>query len=231
MPAYNEERRILRTLEEIMKYLGGQPYTFEVLVVDDGSIDRTTDVVREFSREHPSVNLMTNPHRGKGYAVKMGMLAANGEYRFICDADLAMPIEQIARFLPPQLNDFDVAIGSREAPGARRFREPTYRHMMGRVFNLLVRLAAVPGCRDTQCGFKCFHRQAALTLFALQTMDGFAFDVEIIFLARERGMRIVEVPIDWYHNTESRVRPTQDTVAMFLEAVSIRWNCWRGRYR
>lgn len=231
IPAYNEERRIILTLERIVKYLGAQTYAAEVLIVDDGSTDRTTAVVREFSRNHPQVRVITNPHRGKGYAVKTGMLAASGEYRFPCDADLAMPIEQIARFLPPQLTDFDLAIGSREAPGSRRFHEPAYRHIMGHVFNSIVRLVAVSGFKDTQCGFKCFTKEAATTLFPLQTLDGFAFDVEILFLAKKRRLRIAEVPIDWYHNTESRVRPARDTVNMFRDALSVRWNYWRGRYR
>ncbi|MBI2906569.1 MAG: glycosyltransferase family 2 protein [Chloroflexi bacterium] len=230
IPAYNEERRILLTLQEVVKHLSMQAYAAEVLVVDDGSADRTAALVRACAQDHPTVRLISNPHRGKGYAVKTGMLAAGGDFRFLCDADLAMTIEQVARFLPPQLVGFDVAIGSREAPGARRFNEPAYRHFMGHVFNLIVRLVAVPGLKDTQCGFKMFTRQAAVSLFSSQIMDGFAFDVEILFLARKRGFRIVEVAIDWHHSTDSRVRPAQDTFNMFRDALAVRWNDWRGRY-
>ena len=137
------------------------------------------------------------------------MLAAQGEYRFICDADLAMPIEEIAKFLPPTQpgGSFDIAIASRELPGAVRYGEPVYRHIMGRVFNWLVRLLAVPGIQDTQCGFKMFTKEAAQTLFPLQRIDGWGFDVEVLYIARRRGMRLTEAPINWYYQRDSRVRP------------------------
>jgi len=207
-----------------------QDYDAEVIVVDDGSQDDTAGVVQRFSVAYPYIRLIRNEHRGKGHAVKTGMLAARGEHLFQCDADLSMPIEELSRFLPPVLTDYDVAIGSREVPGARRYGEPAYRHLMGRVFNLIVRLFAVRGFQDTQCGFKCFRREVARDLFSAQTMDGFGFDVEILFIARRRGYHVVEVPIDWYFRANSRVSPVKDTVRMLRDVLRVRWNAWRGKY-
>jgi dolichyl-phosphate beta-glucosyltransferase len=170
--------------------------------------------------------------QGKGAAVKHGMLHAQGDYCFICDADLAMPIAEIAKFLPPAAKpgSFDVAIASREAPGAVRYDEPAYRHTMGRVFNWLVRVMAVPGIQDTQCGFKMFTREAARLVFPLQRLDGYSFDVEVLYIARLYNLRLIEVPIDWYHQTDSRVRPVQDTISMVRELLKIRRNGRNGLY-
>lgn len=231
IPAYNEAGRILPTLKRVTDFLSGQPYPAEILVVDDGSRDRTVEVVGEFARDHPNLRLVRRPHRGKGAAVRAGMLEAAGEFRFLCDADLSMPIEEVTRFLPPTLTGVDVAIGSREAAGARRYDEPFHRHLMGRVFNAVVRLVAVGGFNDTQCGFKCFRGEAAEWLFRRQRIDGFGFDVEILYLAVKRGFSVVEVPIDWYHVPTDRIDPLRDSFRMFGEAMSVRWNDWRGLYR
>lgn len=230
IPAYNEERRIGATLRDVTEYLERQPYSSETLVVDDGSFDGTTDVVERYAREHPLVRLLRAPHGGKGHAVRAGMLAAAGEYRFLCDADLSMPIAELGKFLPPRLADYDVAIGSREAPGARRIGEPLSRHLAGRLFNLFVRVAAVPGVQDTQCGFKCFTAEAARALFALQRLQGFAFDVEVLFLARRMGMRVVEVPIEWRYRAESKVSPVRHALGMARDVLRVRWSAWRGAY-
>lgn len=231
VPAYNEERRLLHSLGRIVGYLGKQEYTSEVMVVDDGSEDGTAQVVEEMMAELPLLSLIRTEHRGKGHAVKRGMLAGRGEYLFICDADLSMPIEELYKFLPPVLEDYDVAIASREVPGARRYDEPPYRHLMGRAFNWIVRLFAVRGFQDTQCGFKCFRREAAREVFGYQTMDGWGFDVEVLFIAQKRGYKIVEVPINWYYSANSRVHPIRDSIGMFREVLKIRLNDWRGRYR
>lgn len=231
IPAYNEGSRIGDTLRSAIDYLGTQPYTWDILVVDDGSTDDTAQVVGEFVGADPRIGLLSVPHGGKGWAVRNGMLRSQGEYRFLCDADLSMPIEQVARFLPPALEACDIAIGSRELPGARRIGEPSRRHLMGRVFNGLVRLAAVPGISDTQCGFKCFRGAVAERLFGSQMLSGFAFDVELLFLARKRGLRIVEVPIDWHYRSLSRVRPFRDSLSMAIDITRVRWNHLRGRYR
>ncbi len=230
VPAYNEETRIGDTLRALAEYLGSQTYTWELVVVDDGSTDATASLARAFARDRPQVQLLSVAHGGKGWAVNQGMLWAAGEYRFLCDADLSMPVEHLDRFLPPQSSDFDIAIGSREVAGARRIGEPYRRHLMGRVYNLLVRALAVPGLSDTQCGFKCFSSRVAEEMFPLQRLYGFAFDVEILFMARKRGLRIKEVPIDWLYRPQSKVRPYADSLAMTRDIFKIRWNHLQGRY-
>jgi dolichyl-phosphate beta-glucosyltransferase len=230
VPAYNEERRLPQTLPRIVEFLKAQDYPGEVIVVDDGSGDTTASVVEGIAAGAPMVKLIRNEHRGKGYAVKTGVMAAQGDHIFLCDADLSMPIGEVANFLPPALEEYDVAIGSREVEGARRYDEPGLRHLMGRVFNTLVRLLAVRGFQDTQAGFKCFAREAAREVFPYQTMDGWGFDVEILFIAQKRGYRIVEVPINWYYMTNSRVSPVGDSIRMFREILQVRMNDWRGLY-
>ncbi|HEU0022148.1 MAG TPA: dolichyl-phosphate beta-glucosyltransferase, partial [Dehalococcoidia bacterium] len=203
IPAYNEEPRILETLGQLVRFLDSRSYSWEVVIVDDGSTDGTAALASDFASKYSNVRLISLPHRGKGWAVKHGMLDAAGAYCFLCDADLSMPIEQVERFLPPQLDGVDIAIGSREAPNSRRIGEPARRHAMGRMFNALVRVLAVPGLDDTQCGFKCFRGEIVGELFQQQTLDGFAFDVELLFLAHRSGMKIREVGIDWYHRERS----------------------------
>ena len=230
IPAFNEEARLPGTIEQVTRYLRDQPFRWEILVVDNASTDGTSQVVQRLSSQVANLRLLHEPRRGKGAAVRTGVLAAQGEFRFICDADLSMPIEELVKFLPPTLTDFDVAIASREVPGAVRINEPAYRHWIGRAFNALVRLIALPGLHDTQCGFKCFRAAAAEDLFRRQTILGWTFDVEILFLARKSGYRIVEVPIRWIHIPGSRVRIARDSLAMFLDLLRIRWNWLRGRY-
>ncbi len=158
------------------------------------------------------------------------MLAAKGDFRFICDADLSMPIDEVNLFLPPQAPPFDVAIASREIPGAVRYDEPYYRHLIGRAFNLLVRVVTLPGLQDTQCGFKCFRAEAAEELFPLQTIAGWTFGFEILFIAKKRGMQVIEIPINWYFNSGSRVRILRDSATMFADLFRIRLNNLKGAY-
>ena len=230
IPAYNEEMRIAQTLDTVVKYVVGQDYSWEVIVADDGSQDGTASLVEAAAEANPGVRLVRLSHGGKGWAVRGGMLEARGQYRFLADADLSMPIEQLERFLPSSLTDFDIAIGSREAPGARRFHEPFRRHLMGRAFNFVVRLLAVRSITDTQCGFKCFKAHAAETLFPLQRARGFGFDAEILFLAQRLGLRIKEVPIDWYYHEGSKVKPVRDSFLMLKDLLSVRWHSTKGRY-
>ena len=230
IPAYNEERRLPGSLDKILAYLAQQPYTAEVIVVENGSSDGTAAVVERFRAEHPSVRLMRAKTRGKGNAVREGMEAARGQWLFMADADLAMPIAELSKFFPPHGPHYDVAIASREAPGAVRYNEPKMRHVMGRVFNALVRILAIPQFQDTQCGFKCFRRDVAQKVFAEQTLIGWGFDVEILYIALKKGYKVVEVPVDWYYQSDSRVRPVQDTLRMVRELLQVRWNDVRGLY-
>jgi len=230
IPAYNEEARLPDSLQQVVAFAAAQDYPIEVVVVDNNSTDRTGEIAQEFAAEYPFVRVLFEGRQGKGAAVRTGMLAARGEYRFICDADLSMPIEEVLKFLPPQCENYDIAIGSREAPGAVRYGEPWYRHLMGRVFNTIVRWFAVPGFHDTQAGFKMFRAEAAEDLFPLQTMDGWSFDVEILYAAQRRGHRIVEVPIHWYYKPNTRIHPIRDSVDMFREVFKIRANGRRGLY-
>ena len=233
IPAFNEESRIVGTLEQVLEYLSSQEYAWEIVVADDGSTDGTATQVQSVMETHPEargLRLLSLPHGGKGWAVKQGMLQAVGEYRFMCDADLSMPIAQLARFLPPERGDYDVAIASREVAGARRIGEPEGRKLMGRVFRLMVRLLAAPGLADTQCGFKCFRAEAAIELLGRQRLQGFAFDVELLFLARKLGLRVIEVPIDWYYRPQSKVRPVRDSLAMVRDILRVRWHYLRGHY-
>lgn len=230
IPALNEERRLKTTLKLIDDFLRTQAYNAEVIVVENGSTDDTVGVVKRFSEEHPYVKLYAGEPRGKGRAVRRGMLVACGEYRFICDADLSMPIEELAKFLPPELDHYDVAIGTREGPNAHRYGEPFHRHLIGRIANFLIKLLAVRGFEDTQCGFKSFSRAAAEDLFGVQRMNGIGFDVEALYIAQKRGYRIVEVPIDWHYNSESKMRLFQDSLGIIGEMLEIRRNWRSGLY-
>ena len=230
IPAFNESARIIATLDELARYLGEQEYISEVVVVDDGSVDDTADLVSQWAVDRPDTRLIRIRHAGKGWAVRSGMLAARGDYRFMCDADLAMPVHWIGEFIERMEAGLDIVIGSREVAGARRFDEPGYRHLMGRVFNRVVRLLAVSGFQDTQCGFKCFRADTAEELFSLQRTRGMGFDVEILFLGVKRGFSIEEMPIDWYHQAVSKVRPGVDTIDMLKDTIIIRLRDVMRRY-
>ena len=231
IPAYNEELRLPATLEQVSDFLQKQSYPSEILVVENGSQDRTWQVAQQFAASHPQVHALHQTQRGKGLAVKRGMLEAQGEYRFMCDADLSMPIGETNRFLPPTLVDFDLAIASREAPGAVRYAEPFYRHLGGRAINTAIRLLALPDLHDTQCGFKCFRGEVAEDLFRCQTMTGWSFDIELLYIARLRGYRVVEIPIPWYFNPESKLSVVRDALRMVLDILVIRRNASRGMYQ
>jgi len=230
IPAHNEEKRLPRTLEQVFAFLEKQDFSAEVVVVENGSADRTFEIAQSFAEKHPQMRVLQNDERGKGLAVRRGMLEARGQYRFICDADLSMPIEEIVKFVPPALSGFDVAIGSREAPGAVRYNEPAYRHWGGRGINLIIRLLILPGLQDTQCGFKCFSAEASQRLFKLQTLPGWSFDIELLYLARRAKMRIREIPIHWYFGEDSKVSAVKDALNMIRDIFRIHGNARRGLY-
>ena len=234
IPAYNEAQRLPATLEQVVAFLKDQTYASEIIIVDNASQDKTCQVAHEIAGQHNSADLpltvLQEAQKGKGAAVKKGMLAANGEYRFMCDADLSMPVSQINRFLPPSLENFDIAIASREAPGAIRYNEPAYRHLVGRIFNSLIRVLALPELNDTQCGFKCFRAAIAADLFSRMTITGWSFDVEILYIARKLGYQIVEIPIPWYYNPLSQISVVGDSLQMALDIFKIRLGNRDTRY-
>jgi len=206
IPAYNEEHRIRHTLERVFDFLSTQDYSFEVVLCNDGSNDATRTIAQAFLDEKPNFQLLNLPHKGKGSAVKEGMLVAQGQNIFMCDADLAMSLDQIDLFLDEMREGFDIVIGSRELMGSRRFEEPKLRYFAGRIFNLFIKFIAIRKYRDTQCGFKCFSSKSAQKIFSLVKINGWAFDVEVLLLADRLGYSVSEVPIDWHHGTESKVK-------------------------
>lgn len=230
IPAYNEESRLPSTLREVESYLKSQEFSSEVLVIENGSQDNTFSIAQDFAKDHRNFSVQRASTKGKGFAVRQGMLSASGEYRMMLDADLSMPVDQISRFLPPAQNDSNIVIASREAPGAIRYNEPSYRHIGGRVINGMIKLLALPGLQDTQCGFKCFRAKAAEDLFSRQTIMGWSFDVEILYIARLRGYSIAELPIPWYFSEQSHLRPVNDAFQLFLDLLRIRSNSLRGIY-
>ncbi len=230
IPAHNEEKRLAKTLEQAEAFLSAQPYTSEIIVVENGSTDRTAEIAKDFAASSKRVSVLEEKLPGKGHAVRTGMLAACGAYRLMADADLSMPITEIPRFLSVELDSFDIVIGSREAPGAIRYDEPEYRHLGGRAVNLMIRLFALPGLHDTQCGFKLFNARAADHLFRLQTIKGWSFDIEVLYIARMHEYRIYELPIQWYYDPDTKLRPVKDAMTMMADIVRIRSNARSGQY-
>jgi dolichyl-phosphate beta-glucosyltransferase len=249
IPAYNEERRLPTTLQAIAAYLAMQPYASEIMVVDDGSSDRTVAVAERQvieleggSAARVTLRVIRNAHRGKAVAVRTGMLAARGRYVLFTDADLAVPIEEWDKLKVCFDEGADVVIASREGLGARRLGEPRYRHLMGRIFNGVVRAVALGGIQDTQCGFKAFTAEAAQRIFRSVQLYGdharavrgpavTAFDVEVLFLARSWGYRIREVPVTWRYGEETKVDPLADSIRNFADVMKVRWNAVRGKYK
>jgi dolichyl-phosphate beta-glucosyltransferase len=243
IPAYNEEDRIASSVNSLIEYLdlwsveitgSGVARSWELIVVSDGSTDSTTSIVDEISDSNERVRLIDAPHGGKGAAVRRGMDEALGEWRFLCDADLSMPADNLGHFFEGADNSgqpmFDVAIGSREAEGSRRFNEPRSRHIKGRLFNFAVKLLALRGIEDTQCGFKLFSAEAATKLFRHQSLDGWAFDVELLVMAKNAGFSVGEVPIDWYYGEGSKMTLFKGLVAV-IDVARVGVNNLLGKYR
>lgn len=232
IPAYNEgdEDRLPASLTQIAEFVSKQEFPIEVIIVNNNSTDDTQEIIDTAIAEFPFVIGLFEKIQGKGAAVRTGMMAAKNDYVFICDADLSMTIEQVLKFLPPQLQDYDVAIASREGEGAQRVDEPEFRHIIGRVFNLIVRIFAVRGFQDTQAGFKSFRREIAHELVPLQTIDGWTFDVELLHMAQKRGYQICEVPITWYYKDHSKIKPIKDSLEMLRDVLKIRFRSILGKY-
>jgi len=222
VPAFNEERRITATLESLCAYLRGTSWDWDVRVVDDGSADDTRRLVAALAAEEPRVVIQAEPHRGKGGAVKAGLLAARGAYRFMCDADLSMPVEQLSRFLSAVSSGADVVIATREGRDAARVGEPAHRHLIGRGFNFAVQRLLLPGINDSQCGFKMFSAAAVAAIFPKGSLDGWAFDLEVLAIARAEGLHIVEVPVEWHYRPDSHVRIARDAAGMFRDLLTVR---------
>jgi len=221
--------------------LSRQAYVGQVIVVDDGSSDRTTQVAESFIATHAMVQLVRNDHRGKGYAIRTGVNAARGHIVLFFDADASTPIEDVEKLLPWFERGYAIVIGSREGHGARRISEPFYRHLMGRIFNLIVRTLTVRGIEDTQCGFKALRGDTAKEIFARAHLYGdnarrvsgamvTAYDVEMLFIGQKLGFKIKEVPVEWRYGSESKVNPIKDSWRNFKDVVKVRLNDARGKY-
>ena len=232
IPAYNERDRITSTLERILAYAGRHHWDAEVIVVNDGSRDETAEIVGKFAARNSMVRLLQNPgNRGKGYSVRNGMLHATGEILLFSDADLASPIEEAEKLFAAIAGGADIAIGSRWInAGLQTQRQPIHRQLMGRTFNILMRLVLGLGYKDTQCGFKAFKRSTAQILFQFQKIERWGFDPELLYLARKFGLKVVEVPVAWAHQEGARINPVRDGLRMIGDLWTVRWNALRGKY-
>ena len=240
IPSYNELRNLRRgVLDVVANYLAKQKYSYEVILSDDGSTDGTLEKLQVFAKKHPHWRVLVNQHAGKGQTVTAGMLAASGQWRLFCDFDQSVPIESVGDFLARR-SEAQVMIGSRALRGAKRNKEPFYRHMMGIGFNVLTQLIVLPKIHDSQCGFKLLSGEVAekilpkLYVYSQESgkKDAFtgAFDVEVLFLARKFGYRILELPVLWQHNKTDRVSPIKDSLRMLWDIIRIRWASLSKKY-
>lgn len=250
IPAYNEEKRLPKTLEKINQYFSDKNWAYEIIVVDDGSTDNTKSIIKSA----PNIKTFVNPsNKGKGYSVRRGIGASEGDYILFTDADLSTPIEEIEKLLAyinksrPFYNDaqetteysvkgrdkeYDITIGSRSIKGAKIIlHQPVLRELMGKFFNKIVRLVTVHGIIDTQCGFKLFTKESAKKIFSVQKLNGFSFDVEALFIGKKLGYKIKEVPIIWHNSPQTRVKILKDPLLMLLDLIKIRINEFTGIYR
>jgi glycosyltransferase involved in cell wall biosynthesis len=232
LPAYNESGRIAATLEKIFAHAKQRGWQAEVVVVNDGSTDNTAQIVREYATQHPMLRLIENPgNRGKGYSVRNGMLHAHGDILLFSDADLSSPIAEADKLFAAIHQGSDVAIGSRWLKTDLQIkRQPFYRQILGRIFNLALRLILGLNFKDTQCGFKAFTHDAAQKLFPAQRIERWGFDPELLYLAKKYRLTVTEVPVAWSHREGTRISPLRDGVRMLGEILTVRWNALTGRY-
>ena len=233
IPAFNEENRLPKTLEAVIAYVQSRPDRTEIIVVDDGSSDRTAEIANSYRQSHPLLRVVSNGgNRGKGYSVRRGMFEATGEIALFTDADLSTPIQEADKLLAAiRERNFDAAIGSRAVDRSLiQVHQSTIREMAGIIFNRMVQWILGLRISDTQCGFKAFRREPAHVIFEQQRIERFGFDPEILFLAGRHGLRVAEIPVRWSHDAATKVNVTADGIRMFLELVLIRWNAVRGFY-
>ena len=233
IPAYNEERRLPKAIEQIGSYLGAHTLRSEILVVDDGSTDATPKLIEEYRGKYPGMRLISNGrNHGKGFSVRHGVLEARGEIALFTDADLSTPIEEADKLLRPLREEgYDAAIGSRALDRSLiQVHQSVFREQAGTLFNRSVRAIAGIKFSDTQCGFKAFRRESTRIIFEQQRIEGFGFDPEILFLAKRHGLRVAEVPVRWSHDAGSKVHVVEDGLRMLADLLVIRWNSLRGLY-
>lgn len=232
LPAYNESARIAGTLDRILAHATHHNWNVEVIVVNDGSNDGTAEIVGEYARKHAALRLLENPgNRGKGYSVRNGMLHARGDILLFSDADLSSPIEEADKLFAAISTGADVAIGSRWVDRRLQIRrQPLYRRLFGRMFNLALRIILGLPFEDTQCGFKAFTRHSALAIFPLQKIERWGFDPELLYLAKKSSLVVREVPVAWSHREGTRLHPLRDGIRMFGELLRIRWYALKGNY-
>lgn len=225
IPAYNEEKRIGNTLDNIINYLNKKDYKSEIIVVVDGSTDSTMNVIKEFGRKDSRIKAIENKiTRGKGYSVKKGMLETNGKFALFTDADLSTPINEVEKLIHWLEKGYDVAIGSRSLKDSQvEIHQPFVREFMGKIFNKIMSLLVCKGFKDTQCGFKCYKRHVINKIFSRQTIKGFAFDVEIILIAERHGFKVKEVPVRWLNSPHSKVSIIRDPLIMFCDLLRIKF--------
>ena len=232
IPAYNEEERIASALLKVINFLSVKKYLWEIIVVDDGSTDRTSEAVEKLIKNDERLAVIKNSvNRGKGYSIRTGVFASKGEVILFSDADLSTPIEELDKILPLIHVGYDIVIGSRALPNSIvEVPQSWHRQTMGKIFNILVRLFILNGFKDTQCGFKCFKREAAMRIFSLQRISGFAFDVEILLIAKRLGLKIKEAPVRWINSPESKVNLISGSLSMLFELLKIKLYDWRRCY-
>jgi dolichyl-phosphate beta-glucosyltransferase len=232
IPAYNERLRIAEGLDKVLAYVGERRLDAEIIVVNDGSRDETADIVRTYMKDHPQIRLLENPgNRGKGYAVRHGMIEAKGEIRLLTDTDLSAPIYESKKLFDAIESGADVAVGSRwQLPDMQTRRQPWYRQITGRIFNGLNRIFLGLKLKDTQCGFKAFSRSAALSIFPSAQVERWGWDPEALFLANRLNFRVVEIPVEWAHDDRSKINPIRDGFSIVLDMVRVRWFHLRGDY-